>query len=74
MDALIYVGLFFGAIYLLVVARRAYYRRQGADWKGVVLRRFRLRTLRFEWGRKCYRNISPVEDVPDVTWWEWNKT
>lgn len=44
-----------------------------ADWKGMIKKRFRFKTFRFEYGRYCYV-VHPVEGI-DFSWWEWeNKT
>lgn len=41
-----------------------------ADWKLGLRKRFRLRHLRFEWGRWCCV-VHPVEGCSDYFWWEW---
>lgn len=43
------------------------------DWCGRRLRRFRLRTFRFEFGRWCYI-VHPVEGFHDIAWWKWEDT
>ena len=39
------------------------------DWKGALRRRFRWRTLRFEWGRWCFKTNYCGETL--ATGWEW---
>lgn len=42
---------------------------QDADWKGRTERRFRWRTLRFEWGRWCYQTNWCGDTL--AAWFEW---
>ncbi len=46
------------------------YKLKQPDWRGRLEKRFRWRTLRFEWGRWCYV-VHPVDGGPDIAWWEW---
>lgn len=43
--------------------------RKDADWKGAIKKRFRWRTLRFEYGRWCYQTNCFGGVL--AMWFEW---
>ncbi len=46
------------------------YKDRQPDWKGMIKRRFRWSTFKFEYGRYCYV-VHPIEGHYDYVWWEW---